>query len=66
MRKQIRTALGVGLAMVSLWGCTGRYQEAAVVQTTQAMEESTEIAIIQQETEAETEAEQEAQLGLDI
>ena len=61
MRKQIRTALGVGLAMVSLWGCTGRYQEAAVVQTTQAMEESTEIAIIQQETEAETEAEQEAQ-----
>lgn len=64
MRKQLTAGLCLILAVGSLWGCTGRYEEAAVIQTVESTEESTEIAIVQQETEPEpeTQAEEEDEL----
>lgn len=56
------TMLCILLAAAGLWGCTGRYKEAAVVQTTEMTQESSEIAIVQRETEAETETETEAEV----
>ena len=62
MRKKSVTMLCILLAAAGLWGCTGRYKEAAVVQTTEMTQESSEIAIVQRETEAETETETEAEV----
>ncbi len=62
MRKKSVTMLCILLAAAGLWSCTGRYKEAAVVQTTEMTQESSEIAIVQRETEAETETETEAEV----
>lgn len=65
MKKQMIAGICIGLAAGCLWGCTGRYQEAAVVQPAPT-EETTEIFIVQETTEAppETEPEDEDAEGI--